>query len=170
MALPDIALDIDVPSIDQIGIVVEDLEDGMDRFGAILGAQPWRVYDFEPPALSDTAFRGRTHEQAWTLALTTVGSMDIELIQPIEGETTYTEHLDTLGEGIHHIACFTFDEPADIVEEYTAEGIPIEQEGVYRGSRFWYLDLREHMNGLLFELVDVEGGPSEPDRVYPSDS
>jgi hypothetical protein len=41
---------VEIPEITQIGFVVEDLEDGMDRFGSLLGIGPWDVYRFEPPS------------------------------------------------------------------------------------------------------------------------
>jgi methylmalonyl-CoA/ethylmalonyl-CoA epimerase len=49
---------IEIPEITQVGFVVEDLEDGMERFGSILGIAPWEVYRFEPPKLSETTYRG----------------------------------------------------------------------------------------------------------------
>lgn len=162
--IPD--LDIEVPEINQIGIVVEDLEDGMDRFAAMFGIDSWRVYHFEPPALSETTYRGTESAQSWRLSLATVGSIDIELIEPVQGENTYTAHLDEHGEGIHHIACFTFDNPAAVVESYTDAGISIEQRGSFKGSTFWYLDMRDELNGLVFEIVETEGGIPEPDHRY----
>lgn len=161
------AIDIEVPAIDQVGIVVEDLEDGMDRFGRMLGIDTWRIYEFAPPALSETVFQGEERTQSWRLCLATVGDIDIELIEPLDGENTYTHHLDAHGEGIHHLACFAFDEPRAVVEEYTNAGVPIEQSGVYKGSTFWYLDMRDAMNGLIFEIVETgDDGPAEPDDRY----
>lgn len=167
MALTDVPdLDVDVPAIDQIGLVVRDLEDGMDRFGAMLGIDEWAVYDFEPPALERTTYRGEETPQRWQLCIATLGDVDVELIEPIEGENSYTEHLDEHGEGLHHVACFAFDDPRAVVDSYTDAGVEILQSGVYNGSGFWYMDLREEMNGVIFEVVDASGEGSEPDRTY----
>lgn len=159
-------LDVDVPSIDQVGLVVRDLEDGMDRFGAMLGIDEWAVFDFEPPALAQTTYRGEQTAQRWQLCLATVGEIDIELIEPLEGENSYTEHLAAQGEGLHHVACFTFDDPVGVVESYRDAGVSVLQSGVYDGSRFWYVDLRDEMNGVIFEVVDASGEGPEPDRIY----
>jgi len=162
------SLGIDVPGIDQVGIVVEDLEDGMDRFAALLGVEPWAVHRFEPPALTDTTYEGRPTEMSHRLAIATVGDIDLELIEPLEGENTYTAHLTEHGEGLHHVACFSFDDPRGVVETFEDDGIPVVQSGIYNGATFWYIDTRAQMNGVLFEVVESAGdGPSEPDRVYP---
>ena len=36
-----------------------------------------------------------------------MGSLEIELIQPLEGQSPHKEFLDSKGEGIHHIAFLT---------------------------------------------------------------
>lgn len=161
------SIDVEVPAIDQVGIVVHDLEEGMERFGAMLGIDTWRVYDFSPPELSETIFRGEERDQAWRLSLATLGEIDLELIEPVEGDNTYTHFLDEHGEGMHHLACFSFEDPAAAVESYVDAGVPIEQSGVFRGSTFWYLDMRDSMHGMIFEVVETgEGGPPDPDELY----
>ena len=167
MAFDTDALDLDVPAIDQVGLVVRDLADGMDRIGAMLGVSEWAVYDFEPPALSETTYLGERTEQRWRLALATVGELDVELIQPVAGENDYTAHLAERGEGLHHVACFSLEDPAAAVEAYLDAGVTVLQSGVYVDSRFWYLDARDAANGLVLEVVEVgDSGVPEPDRVY----
>ena len=167
MAFDSRVLDVDVPAIDQVGLVVRDLTDGMDRLGAMLGVSEWAVYDFEPPELSGTTYRGEATEQSWRLALATVGDLDVELVQPVAGENDYTAHLAERGEGLHHVACFSFDDPAGAVAAYRDAGLSVLQSGVYADSRFWYLDAREAAAGLVLEVVEVgEAGIPAPDRVY----
>lgn len=61
-------LGIEIPEITQVAFVVEDIVDGMERFGSILGIGPWDVYQFEPPRLSETTYRGEEHDYSMTLA------------------------------------------------------------------------------------------------------
>lgn len=157
---------IDTPAIDQVGMVVRDLEDGMDRFGLMLGIPEWEVFEFSPPDLSNVTYRGEERSMRWRICLATVGEMDIELIEPIEGENTYTAHLNEHGEGLHHIACFSFEHPEQTVEQLVDSGVSILQSGDFRGGTFWYFDTRDHMNGVIFEIVDLGPSPPEPDRVY----
>jgi len=145
---------VDVPVIDQVGLVVRDLDDGMDRFGALLGLDGWEVKVFEPPDLREATYRGEPTEMRFRLAVAPLGPVDVELIEPVEGENTYTAHLAEHGEGLHHVACFSMDDPAGAVAAYRDAGVEVLQGGVYRGSRFWYLDLREAMNGVVFEVVE----------------
>lgn len=161
------SLDVDVPAIDQVGLVVRDLAEGMDRFGAAFGVDEWAVFRFEPPALEQTTYRGEQTDQRWRLCLATVGAVDVELIEPIAGENSYTQHLAEHGEGLHHVACFSFEDPVGAVEAYRDAGVPVLQSGVYRDGTFWYLDIREAGDGVVFEVVDLgDSGPPEPDRVY----
>ena len=41
MNVPDVG--IEIPEISQVAIVVEDLEDAMERYRLILGVEPWEV-------------------------------------------------------------------------------------------------------------------------------
>jgi len=161
------SLDVEVPELSQVGLVVEDLEDGMDRWGAMLGLEPWRVMRFEPPGLSEATYQGEEREMSFRLAVAEAGPMDVELIEPLEGENSYTEHLAEHGEGIHHVACFDYDDPRAVAESYIDAGVPVVQSGVYHGSTFWYFDFREAMNGTILEIVEPsDEGPAEPDRMY----
>ena len=160
------SLEIDVPSIDQVGIVVEDIDDGMDRFGTLWGIDEWIVLDFEPPRLQNVRFEGEPTDTTWVISLATVGETDIELIAPVSGENTYTEHLAEHGEGLHHVACFEFDDPEGAVETYREAGVEVLQRGDFGDGTFWYLDTREAFNGVIFEIVALGEGVPDPDRVY----
>lgn len=169
--LPETA--IDLPGIDQIGLVVEDLKDGMDRYRSVLGVDPWTVMRFEPPELTDTTYRGETVEYGMLLAVSDVGDMTVELIEPTIGPNTYQTHLNEHGEGLHHVAYFGWDREAALEarDEFEAAGFPVLQQGTIGGSTFWYYDTREALNGLIFEVVaqgEGGGGPG-PVAVYPED-
>jgi catechol 2,3-dioxygenase-like lactoylglutathione lyase family enzyme len=168
--IPD--LGVELPAIDQVAMVVEDLDDGMARFRAILGVEPWTVYRFEPPELTDTTYRGEEAEFGMLLAIGHAGDTMVELVEPTIGPNIYRDHLDEHGEGLHHVAYFGWDEAeaARVVESFEAAGMPVVQSGHYVGTDFWYFDSRTQLNGLTFEVVvrrDVEA--REPERVWPGD-
>ncbi|WP_254545995.1 VOC family protein [Halomarina pelagica] len=160
-------LDVEVPEISQVAFVVEDVEDGMDRFGAVLGVGPWQLYRFEPPALHDTTYRGEERDYSMILALATVGDTMIELIEPLTGPSIYTEHLEEHGEGLHHVACFAFEDAPSVVEEFEEAGMPVLQSGVYEETPYWYFDTAERLNGVIFETADNVDALPEPDGTYP---
>ena len=167
------ALSVEVPSIDHVGIVVEDLADGMERFSQPLGLGPWNVYAYEPPTLTETTYRGERVEFGMRLALADAGDMYVELLEPTISPNVYEDHLDAHGEGLHHVACLSFEDPAAVVEEFEAAGMGVVQSGFAHGANFWYLDTAEELNGVMLETGDrgVRDAPlPSPDEVYPPDA
>lgn len=165
-------LSVELPEIDQVAIVVEDLDDGMARFRAVLGVEPWTVFRFEPPELTDTTYRGEEAEYGMVLAIGYAGDTMIELIEPTIDPNVYRDHLDEYGEGLHHVAYFGWDEEEAmaVIEEFEAAGMPVIQSGHYEGTDFWYFDSQEELNGLMFEIGvrrDVEN--RVPERIWPED-
>lgn len=164
--------DVELPAIDQVAVVVEDLQEGVDRYRAILGIEPWAVHRFEPPALSDTTYRGEETAYGMWLALAEAGDTTVELIEPTMGPNIYEDHLDAHGEGLHHVAYFGWDaeETEAAIASFEDAGMPVVQSGVYQQSEFFYLDTEEELNGLLFETAVRRGGEDlEPAAVYPEE-
>lgn len=214
-------VDVPLPEISHVAFVVEDLEDAMRRFGRLLGIEPWLLYRYEPPRLTDTTYRGEPEAYSMRVALSDVeGPIDllskvvpvgvlrrllgwvtslrdrlvgrssdphsrtrrrilsslpnpglpgvnVELIEPLEGRSTYTEHLESNGEGIHHVGCFAYDHPHRVVETYERAGIPVVQSGAFEGLEFWYLDMRRELEGLILEVAANLWAVPEPDGVFP---
>jgi hypothetical protein len=94
--------------------------------------------------------------------------VNVELIEPLAGESTYTEHLDSGGSGIHHVGCFAYDDPRGVVETYEAVGIPVVQSGRFEGLEFWYLDMTEELDGLILEVAADLWAVPGPDWVFPA--
>jgi len=166
--IPELA--VEIPELTQVGIVVEDLEDGMARFGNLLGIEPWDAYTYEPPELTDTTYRGEDIEYGMRLCFGYAGDLMFELIEPTIGPNIYADHLEEYGEGLHHLACFAFEDPASVVAEFEAAGMPVLQSGFCHGANFWYVDTRAELNGVIFETGDrnVRDAPlPEPEQVYP---
>lgn len=164
-------VDIELPNVQQIGIVVEDIEDGMARYRSILGIEPWTGYRFEPPALTETTYHGTSVEYGMRLAHGYAGGMDIELIEPTFGPNIYSDHLDEYGEGLHHIKSSWPGAPERtyrVVAAFRDAGIPVIQSGRYHDSEFWYFDTAAVLNGLIFE-TSIRRNVEErtPDFEYP---
>lgn len=149
----------------QVGLVVTDLEPSTEQYAKLFGVGPWNVFRFEPPDLADTTYRGERTDQRWRLAITETGTVDIDLIEPLEGDNSYTAHLDGHGPGLRHVARFVFDNPAAVVDQFEASGVELLQSGVYQGGGFWYLDTRDEL-GTILEVVEPPKGGTEPDSTY----
>lgn len=151
--------------VDQIGWVVRDLQRSMAHYWEKLGMGPWKVYVFEEPMVWDMSIRGRPAKYRMILAMYPLGNMVLELIQPLEGETTYKEFLERQGEGIHHLGIFVSDVDEE-VERFRKMGIGTLQSGKYQGGGYAYLDTQEQF-GTIFELIQRSKPPLTPIRIWP---
>jgi hypothetical protein len=119
---------VKVKEINQIAIVVKDLKTVMENYWNILGIGPWDVIHWEAPLVYDRKYHG---EPAWAreiIALTQVGGVQLELCQPVEGNSVYLDSLAEHGEGLHHLNFLVddVDETASILAE---QGFPSIQSG-----------------------------------------
>jgi methylmalonyl-CoA/ethylmalonyl-CoA epimerase len=83
----------------QIGVVVADIDRGMDHYRRLLGLGPfWRL---------DTDYEGRYRDWRGRFAnrnaFTRWGKVYLEMIEPVLGEGNAKEWLETRGEGIFHL-------------------------------------------------------------------
>lgn len=146
----------------QISIVVRDLDATMKTYVEEYGIGPWEVYEFNP----DTMTRMEPGEYRFRIAVTMVGSVQWELVQPLEDKGVFAEFLATKGEGLHHVA--VGGRPyADTKAALEAKGRTQTQGGIYNGVTFSYMTTDEDLK-VITELFDwPEGHTQEPDRVYP---
>jgi hypothetical protein len=151
----------------QIALVVRDLERSMRTYVEEYGIGPWEIYEFNSETVSEMVMDGRPAECAWRLAVTMVGGVQWELIQPLDDRSIYAEFLAAKGEGVHHVAVGgkAYREELDTM---TGKGRKVLQGGVYNGVTFAYLSTNEDL-GVITEIFDwPEGLAQEPDAVYPS--
>ena len=146
----------------QISIVVRDLDASMKTFVEEYGIGPWEVYEFNP----DTMTKMEPGEYRFQIAVTMVGSVQWELVQPLEDKGVFAEFLATKGEGLHHVA--VGGRPyAETKSALEAKGRRQLQGGIYNGVTFSYMTTDEDLH-VITELFDwPEGHTQEPDRVYP---
>lgn len=158
------SFDIELPNVNQISITVEDLYDGFRRFQYLLGIDASRVYRLEGPVHTETIYRGEPAEFSMILGISADITNDgfelwretrteIELIQPTDGPSSYVDQLEEHGEGIHHVACWDFEDNEAVVEELTSAGFDVYQRGrVFGGSEYCYIDTRDELCGVLLEV------------------
>lgn len=164
--------DVALPGVDQVAVVVEDLQDGVDRYRAILGIEEWAIHRFEPPALTETTYRGDQVEYGMWLALGDAGDTQIELIEPTMGQTIYADHLTEHGEGLHHVAYFGWEPDAaeSAIADFEDAGMGVLQSGRIAGIEFVYLDTAAQLNGLVLETSIRRGEVAlEPAATYPAE-
>ncbi|MBN1161529.1 MAG: VOC family protein [Dehalococcoidales bacterium] len=133
-----------------LGVVVKDMDKAIKRFTA-LGIGPFKPRIL--PADARETYRGKPFVPSKRVAIQTtqIGNMELELIQPIDGESPHREFLDAKGEGIQHLG-FMVDNLNEDVKRLTAQGSEILLTSQFKnGGGVAYLDL--DVAGLIVELV-----------------
>jgi 4-hydroxyphenylpyruvate dioxygenase-like putative hemolysin len=155
----------EVEEITQIGIVVKNLQKAMENYWETLGIGPWRIFTYQPPAFKEPTIRGKPMNYSMKIALAQIGSLQIELIEPLEGPSIYKEFLRQRGEGVHHIQ----SRPKDLSEtlgSFKKSGVNVLMSGKFGEGAFYYMD-SEPVLGIIIEVVERRGRKISPEAIYP---
>ena len=98
-----------VRDINQVAIAVRDIEETVENYWRILGIGPWEIRDWEYPIVYDRTYKGKPAWAREKLAHAFIGNVDLELVQYIDGESTYKDWINEHGEGLHHLRFFVDD-------------------------------------------------------------
>src|SRR5690242_20164062 len=124
----------------QIAWVTRDLDATEKALTTLLGAKKWiRMpgVHFGPDACS---YRGGPADFVADISLSYAGDTQLELIAPVSGKSIYTEFLDSVGPGLHHV-CIEADDVEHAVAERRAEVV---QRGVMPlGMEFAYITAQD---------------------------
>ncbi|WP_049823071.1 VOC family protein [Thermobaculum terrenum] len=133
----------------QVGMVVKDIEKAARRWAALLGSPMPEVIVTAPWEQAHTEYRGAPTPARAKLAFFHLGQVDLELIEPIDGPSTWQDHLQTHGESIHHVA-FRVQDMEEVIAALEAKGLSLLQRGDYTGGRYAYLE----DSGAIIELLE----------------
>jgi catechol 2,3-dioxygenase-like lactoylglutathione lyase family enzyme len=138
--------------ITQIGLIVRDIEGTSRAYAELFGLDvpKWSLTD--PEEMAHTRYRGQPTQARAKLAFFDMGSLQLELIEPVGGPSTWREFLDEHGEGVHHIA-FRIVGMADQVALLESKGMSLVQRGDYTGGRYAYIDSVSQLKVIL-ELLE----------------
>jgi len=122
---------VKVKGINQVAIVVKDIQRTVENYWSILGIGPWEIYAWEAPLVFERTYYGKPAWAREKIALAQVGAVQLELVQPVEGDSIYQDFLTEHGEGLHHLNFLVddvdeLDKTAEILAE---EGFPTIQSG-----------------------------------------
>ncbi len=136
-------------------IVVKDIEKAIKHFES-LDVGPF------PPFIGGPGmkFSGKTvkgkpieYDMDLRLAKSNLGGIGLELIQPLAGETVYTDFLAKHGEGLHHLAYGVEDFDLEISDMHN-RGFDAVQTGAIGSSRWAYFNT-DAVGGMLIELCET---------------
>jgi methylmalonyl-CoA/ethylmalonyl-CoA epimerase len=160
---------VGIGSIDQVAVVVRDLDEAMERYTNEFGIGPWDVYTFSPDWINGMTFRGKEQPYTMKLALTQVGDVMYELIEPVEGPNSYEEFLKEHGEGLHHLGYFVDDIDA-VIEEMESKGYSLLQSGrgmgIQNDGGYAYFDTGGAL-GCIVEAIEMPQEMPPPERTFP---
>jgi hypothetical protein len=164
------AIDIKEKRIKQLGIVVQNVEETARNYWEILGVGPWMLFDFKPPHLTDVTLHGIAVHNDVNLhikaAIAQMGDLQIELLQPVKGPSTYMEFLKTKGQGIHHVSFAQIEDHDEMISGFQRIGIEPESSGLLGGAvTFTYLATQKDL-GTIFEALKIDSGKKNTLSAY----
>ena len=136
----------------QVGLIVRDVEETAKAYADVFGVDVPQWFLTDPEEVAHTRYRGEPTLAQAKLAFFDMGSVQLELIEPVGGPSTWQEFLDTHGEGVHHIA-FRIKGMAEQVAYLESKGMPLVQRGDYTGGRYAYIDSTSQLKTIL-ELLE----------------
>jgi len=138
-----------------IGIVVRDIEKAREHWVKFLGLE--KVPDIviaAGDAKNPTEYRGHPSTAQAKLVFMNLDNLQVELIEPIGDEpSSWREHLDSKGEGVHHIAFFVRGMGEGYLEKYAEAGYPCAQHGGWATGEYGYMDTLAAL-GVTVELIE----------------
>jgi catechol 2,3-dioxygenase-like lactoylglutathione lyase family enzyme len=136
----------------QVAIIVKDIDAARNAWAELLGVQPPEVSIDECKSFRPTLCLGKSTDAKCKLAFITLENIQIELIQPMGGKSTWQEYLDNHGEGIHHVA-FQVKDIEGVEKRFELQGNPTVQLGGWDGGAYSYIDASKNL-GCILELLE----------------
>jgi len=139
-------------SLAQVAIVVHNIDEAARRWAEVLGQPVPNVIVVQPGDAVNMTYRGQPSNAQARLAFFNLGQVQLELIEPLGGASTWQEALDQNGESVHHLA-FWVEGMQRSVDFLKAQGIPMMQRGDMGEGQYAYFDAEERL-GVALELLE----------------
>jgi len=156
------------PPFHQVAYVVEDLDDAVRHWADSLGVGPWQVWTMTPDVLHDTRYDGEPAAFAIRHALAWSGTLQIELVQPLDGPSIFADQLAASGPGLNHIGRLVDDHDRESAALVAAGYRPLQSArfGASADGRFAYF--ADPGGSSIIELIQPPTERFTPDYIYPA--
>lgn len=147
-------------SVVQIGVIVKDLDHTIQMLQDVFGMGPFRTIEWPPADRADIQrfYHDQPADFTARMGFTELGSVELELIQPVSGRSIWADFLRDHGEGIHHIRFNTLD-LAPVIAHLSGHGIGIAQMGSgIRPGTMWANFDTERQIGFTIEVMKALPG------------
>lgn len=145
---------IQLDNPDQVGIVVNSVDHMVNQFKFLFGIDGFEIVDWPlPDSNPESTYHGKPAFWRMRTAFATLGSLQVELIEPGEGASIYKDFLSKNGPGLHHFR-FTVTDFDDKCQKLEAAGIKMisSGRGMRTNSRWAYFDTFDVFDGVYIEL------------------
>ena len=136
----------------QVGIIVRDIESKARAWSEILGLPAPDIIETDTVEKTQVEYKGKPTPARARLAFFQMGQLVVELIEPIDGPSTWMDQLDAQGDSLHHIA-FEIKDMHEKTAYLNSQGLPLIQRGEYEGGRYAYFDGTARL-GAILELLE----------------
>ena len=160
---------IKISELEQVGYVVRDAEKSAESMWKHFGIGPWNIVTIPADFTEKMTYHGKPARFGFKAAVTQkkVGGFEIELIEPLEGDSTYRDFLRDHGDGIHHLGWHkvnsldAYNKTARALEQ---AGFACLMSGQSRGVAFGYFDTTRVLSTIL-EVLWIDATIATPPPV-----
>lgn len=151
----------------QVAYVVDDLDAAVRHWSDVLGVGPWQVWTMGPDVLNDLQYGGHPADFGFRHALAWSGGLQIELVQPLEGPSIFSDQLASIGPGLNHIGRLVEDHAAESAMLIESGFLPLQSArfGASKDGRFAYFAAPDGV--AIIELIQPPSKRFAPDYIYP---
>lgn len=142
----------------QVGMVVSDLDKTLEAFQSLLGIGPFRIAEY-PPAGEENCLReyqGKPADFTAKFCFFHFGNIELEVIQPLSGDSIWSDFLREHGPGLHHLK-FSMDRLEPARRQLEEHGFRCVQQGAAVGpnkGKVWaYYELQKDLP-LCIEMMN----------------
>jgi len=144
---------VTLPPVGEIAIIVKDLDRAVDFYSSKFGWGPFRVYEFG----SRNTAEPEEGEPRTRVAIARSGAIDIELIEPGEGdvESLPARFLAEKGEGLQHLA-FRVEDMDAMLGKFAEAGITTARYARFPEKGIAYAFLNTEIGYNMIELLELK--------------
>ncbi len=142
----------------QVGIVVENLQVTLENLENIFGIGPFKVVDYPPQDGEEylREYQGEKSDFTAKFCFFDLGNIELEIIQPLTGQSIWRDFLDEKGPGIHHLK-FNLDRHDELRSYLENKGIKESQKGAAvgqnKGKTWLFYDTTDQI-GFDIEVIN----------------
>jgi len=142
-------LESSVQKLHHIGVVVRDIDQAIKYYES-LGIGPFKFMSI-PGEVTEQTVYGKPTDFVLKGAVAKMGTVEIELIQPVENAPIQVDFLESRGEGINHVG-FKVDDVDKVRAEMVNKGFnAIQDRRRTSGIVTAYFDT-DRVGGVIFEF------------------